>query len=108
MLQTIETLERAGPERILANDWIEIEDASGLPIGDTPATIGNIAFDGTGFTVSVGIPLAEVERQVILSTLKFCRENKRDTARMLGMSLKTLYARLALYKGLSHSTGETS
>ncbi|MEP7085431.1 MAG: helix-turn-helix domain-containing protein, partial [Betaproteobacteria bacterium] len=93
---------------IMANDWIEVDDACGLPVVETSASTTNIAFDGIRMTLSVGVTLAEVERQVILSTLKFCRENKRETATMLGLSLKTLYTRLALYKGLSHSTGESS
>ena len=92
----------------MANDWIEMDDACGLPMVETRAAIGEGSFDGTRITVNVGATLAEIERQAILSTLRFCRDNKRETAKILGMSLKTLYTRLALYKGLSHSTGENS
>ncbi len=90
---------------ILADDWIEIDDACGLPSTDgaLPAGIGE--FDGTRITIGVGATLAEIERQAILSTLRYCRENKRETAKMLGISLKTLYTRLALYKGLENATG---
>ena len=87
---------------IMANDWIEIDDACGLPMVEPRSPAGAVDFDGARIVVDVGTTLAEVERQAILSTLKFCRDNKRETAKMLGISLKTLYARLALYKGLEN------
>ena len=93
---------------IMADDWIAIDDACGLPIVDGSLTDGSVNFDGSRITIEIGATLAEVERQCILSTLSYCRENKRETAKILGMSLKTLYTRLALYKGLRHSSGETS
>jgi len=92
---------------ILADDWIEIDDACGLPATDSGAPGGPGDFYGTRISIGVGATLAEVERQTILSTLRFCRENKRETARMLGISLKTLYTRLALYKGLANAVGNT-
>src|SRR4029079_4339316 len=66
---------------ILADDWIEIDDACGLPAteGTRP---GPQEFDGTRITLTVGATLAEVERQAILSTLRYCRENKREAAKM--------------------------
>lgn len=91
---------------IMADDWIEIDDACGLPIVDTGLADSSVNFDGSRITIEIGATLAEVERQCILSTLSFCRENKREAAKILGMSLKTLYTRLALYKGLQHSTGD--
>jgi len=48
--------------------------------------------------VPVGTPLAEIERQAIHSTLDLCEGNKRRCAEMLGVSLKTLYNRLAGYQ----------
>ena len=46
----------------------------------------------------VGTPLAEIERQAIYATLDLCEGNKRRCAEMLGVSLKTLYNRLAEYQ----------
>jgi DNA-binding NtrC family response regulator len=89
---------------ILADDWVEIDDACGLPATEASRP-GPDEFDGTRLTISVGATLAEVERQTILSTLRFCRENKREAAKMLGISLKTLYTRLALYRGLDNAAG---
>ncbi|TMS57741.1 sigma-54-dependent Fis family transcriptional regulator [Imbroritus primus] len=47
--------------------------------------------------IAVGMPLAEAQRALIVATLEHCEGNKRDAAERLGISLKTLYNRLALY-----------
>lgn len=47
--------------------------------------------------VSVGMSLAHVERQVILSTLAHCGQHRERAAALLGVSLKTLYNRLKSY-----------
>jgi DNA-binding NtrC family response regulator len=52
-------------------------------------------------TIAVGTPLAEAEREMIFATLQYCQGNKRRAAQILGLSLKTLYNRLAAY----HSAG---
>ena len=95
---------------IMADDWIHIDDACGLPVvggvSGSGLVEGSVNFDGARITIGIGATLAEIERQCILSTLAWCRENKREAARMLGMSLKTLYTRLALYKGLQHTSSE--
>jgi DNA-binding NtrC family response regulator len=49
-------------------------------------------------TVSVGTPVAEAERRLILATLEACNGDKKAAARILGMSIKTLYSRLKVYK----------
>jgi len=56
------------------------------------------AVSPTHLRVPVGTPLAEIERQAIHSTLDLCEGNKRRCAEMLGVSLKTLYNRLAEYQ----------
>ena len=95
---------------IMADDWIHIDDACGLPVvsgvSGSGLVDGSVNFDGERITIGIGATLAEIERQCILSTLAWCRENKREAATMLGMSLKTLYTRLALYKGLQHTSSE--
>lgn len=47
--------------------------------------------------IAVGVPLADAQRALIMATLEQCEGNKRDAAERLGISLKTLYNRLALY-----------
>ena len=47
-----------------------------------------------------GVPLQELEKELILKTLKMTSWNKAAAARMLGMTRRLLYLRLAEY-GLS-------
>lgn len=73
---------------ILADDLIE------LNLGELAAP------RGTGATLRfvVGMSLAEMERQAIYLTLDHCDGSKRRCAQILGVSLKTLYNRLASYQ----------
>ncbi len=48
-------------------------------------------------TVEVGKPLYEIEKEVILSTLKKCNNNKTKAAEVLGISLKTMHNKLNRY-----------
>lgn len=52
----------------------------------------------------VGTPIEEVERQMIMRTLKKTKNNKTRAAVLLGFSLKTLHNKLNLYRerGLLH------
>jgi len=47
--------------------------------------------------VSIGTSLEECERELILATLKHCRDDRPRCAAMLGVSLRTLYNRLDRY-----------
>lgn len=47
-----------------------------------------------------GMSLADIERVVIMETLRRCTGNKTRTAAILGISLKTLYNRLNEYRAL--------
>jgi DNA-binding NtrC family response regulator len=73
---------------ILADDEIEL-DFAGL---ECAAPSGNC------LRIPIGTPLAEIERKAIYATLDLCEGNKRRCASMLGVSLKTLYNRLAEYQ----------
>jgi two-component system, NtrC family, response regulator AtoC len=73
---------------ILADDAVDLD-------------FGGIAGDGadaTSLRVAVGTPLAEIERQAIYATLDHCGGQKKRCAEILGISLKTLYNRLAAYQ----------
>lgn len=54
---------------------------------------------GPLLTVRIGSTLEEVNRRLIEATLLECGNVKRKAAEMLGISLKTLYNRLAVYNG---------
>jgi DNA-binding NtrC family response regulator len=53
---------------------------------------------GGWLRVRIGSSIDEVERQLILATLDAQQGNKENTAKALGISLKTLYNRLYAYK----------
>jgi len=52
---------------------------------------------GPSIQVTIGSSVAEAERRLILSTLEHFQGNKKKTAEVLGISLKTLYTRLSAY-----------
>jgi len=65
---------------------------------DAPSDAPLAAEDQSGLiVVRVGTPLEEVERRVTMATLESCGRVKRTAARILGISLKTLYNRLEAY-----------
>ena len=51
-----------------------------------------------------GISLEEAERELILATLERNGGDKRRTAEILGIALKTLYNRLKRYQGAAAAT----
>jgi DNA-binding NtrC family response regulator len=70
-----------------------------LPESEAPAPVRSSGVDGDGsLTVRVGETIAEAERRLILATLESLGGNKKEATRMLGISLKTLYNRLAVYR----------
>jgi len=65
--------------------------------------------NGAAMQVRIGSSLEEVERQVILATLGHLKGDKKMTAQVLGISLKTLYSRLSVCNAASQaSRGEDS
>jgi len=73
---------------IMADDEIDM-DFAGLACAEPV---------GACLKLPIGIPLAELERQMIYATLDHCDGNKRRCAQVLGISLKTLYNRLTEYQ----------
>ena len=80
---------------IMADTEINFDTrAPALPRADKPlagTAAGMLQF-------AVGTPLQDIEREVIVATLEHCRGRKRETAELLGVSLKTLYNRLNEYR----------
>jgi DNA-binding NtrC family response regulator len=71
-------------------------DPECLPIGpirdETPRAHGSVS-------VEVGTPIEEMERKLILATLEELGGDKGEAAKRLGISVKTLYNRLSVYRG---------
>lgn len=76
---------------ILSTDMLQIDEH----LSETAAQKPTLK-DGM-LNFSVGMPLADAQRELILATLKYYDGNKRLTADALGISLKTLYNRLKEY-----------
>jgi two-component system response regulator AtoC len=71
---------------VIGDEWLEFDGGRGAK-GADDATL----------TVRIGTPLADIEREVILATLRRFDNHKERTAAALGVSLKTLYNRLKDY-----------
>jgi DNA-binding NtrC family response regulator len=76
---------------ILADEEVELKEL-------TPAVRSSTSEHGC-LKFSIGTSLAVMERKTIFATLDHCSGNKRRAAEVLGVSLKTLYNRLAEYSG---------
>ncbi|MBP7462225.1 MAG: sigma-54-dependent Fis family transcriptional regulator [Candidatus Delongbacteria bacterium] len=59
------------------------------PAGQTPID--------TQLNLPLGIPMEEIEKEVIIKTLRLFRGNKKKTAESLKIGLRTLYRKLELY-----------
>ncbi|MGH8595671.1 MAG: sigma 54-interacting transcriptional regulator, partial [Gammaproteobacteria bacterium] len=55
--------------------------------------------------VRIGTSIADMERELIIATLERCEGNKRQAAKLLGVSLKTLYNRLNDYERFARTAG---
>ncbi|MBL8842803.1 MAG: sigma-54-dependent Fis family transcriptional regulator [Planctomycetes bacterium] len=53
---------------------------------------------GASFAISVGDSIADAEQQLIVATLEHAHGDKPAAAKLLGISLKTLYNRLSVYR----------
>jgi len=78
-------------------------DVNSLPrelgaASDAPAVSSAPVDEGDVLTVKLGTPIADVERRLIIATLKQHNGSKTKAAEALGISLKTLYNRLAEYQ----------
>ena len=68
--------------------------------GEIPLNSGSALLSGPVNSAAgdAGMTMAAAERRLILATLEHCGRDKRKTAATLGISLKTLYNRLAHYR----------
>jgi DNA-binding NtrC family response regulator len=80
-----------------------------LSAEDLPNEIRRAGRKGPQFDLRVGDSLDDVERELIFRTLDFTNGNKVRAAKILGISLKTIYNRLVRYHGKDRdSVGESS
>jgi two-component system, response regulator FlrC len=85
--------EQIGPEAIIAPDGGRLEEAK-------PHAVAHAAFAAEQVTRAlVGRTVADVERDLILETLKHCLGNRTHAANILGISIRTLRNKLNEYSG---------
>jgi transcriptional regulator with PAS, ATPase and Fis domain len=77
---------------ILADKLVEIGNPNLANQPPRPTTVDGVV------SVRVGTTLADTQREIILATLSRYDGDKRQAARALGISLKTLYNRLDVYR----------
>jgi len=80
-----------------------VVDADAVPLSETEAA----APPAEPIPMEIGMSIAEMERQLILTTLEHYEGNKNRAAQTLGISLKTLYNRLNMYNGRARSQKDT-
>jgi DNA-binding NtrC family response regulator len=76
---------------ILTDDQLRAQDA--ISSRSRSADVGA----SSGIQLEVGCSIADAERELIEATLEHVRGDKAEAAKILGISLKTLYTRLNLY-----------
>lgn len=114
--RTEKTLTPAAREYLMQHDWPgNVRELKNAVQRAFIMADGEIVFDvrangtanarkvpvssGPFLQFAVGTPLQDIEREVIVATLEHCHGRKRETAELLGVSLKTLYNRLNEYRG---------
>jgi DNA-binding NtrC family response regulator len=101
-LERMERYDWPGNVRELCNvvqrAWI-LADGRAItqPVLQRETVLGTVSPAATGFQVTVGESLADVERRLILHTVQRCR-TREEAARILKISTKTLYNKLRVYE----------
>lgn len=74
-----------------------LADHDVISVGAEPPPRSIASSDGS-IRFSVGMTFDDVEREMLLKTLASCNNNKRQAARALGITAKTIYNRLLRYR----------
>ncbi|MEM7482489.1 MAG: sigma-54 dependent transcriptional regulator [Acidobacteriota bacterium] len=82
-----------------------LADGEAIDARCLPEEIGGRAHSGRSLHFRLGSSIADVERKLILASLDYFDGNKRKTADVLGVSLKTLYNRLNAYRNEDQQSG---
>jgi DNA-binding NtrC family response regulator len=88
---------------VLSDDTVVLDVQAAPDFGDSEVERGDCVH------LPIGVTMADAERELLLATLRHCGGNKRRTADVLGVSLKTVYNKLVGYgiaSPLLRATGE--
>jgi len=86
---------------ILCDDNLRAEDAV-AGVERAPAPSAPATGSGAGIAITVGSSIADLERLLIRATLEHVDGDKAAAAKILGISVKTLYNRLNVYEAAGH------
>ncbi len=76
---------------VLSDEVVELDVQRALDVSDGDPDAGDCV------RLPIGVTMADAERELLLATLRQCGGNKRRTADVLGVSLKTVYNKLVGY-----------
>ena len=76
---------------VLSDDVVRLDVQPALDLSDSDRDCGDCV------RLPIGTTMADAERELLLATLRHCGGNKRRTADVLGVSLKTVYNKLVGY-----------
>jgi two-component system response regulator HydG len=110
--RSVSSISPAALERLLAYRWPgnvrELENvveqavvlcaSDEIDVGDLPPEVGGDRGPRDVLRVSVGTSLAEMEKELILETLRKTGGNKTQAAKLLGIGVRTLYRKLDEYE----------
>ncbi|MDB5999206.1 MAG: hypothetical protein JWP52_905 [Rhizobacter sp.] len=90
---------------ILADHVLDGTDALPVVSSSSAAAGSGASVEGDMVCIRIGTPLLDAERRITMATLAHCGGIKRSAAKVLGISLKTLYNRLEAYAELDARRG---
>ena len=95
------TGDEIGPDSIMT------PDGDRLDLAKTAPAVAHATFAAEQVTRAlVGRTVADVERDLILETLKHCLGNRTHAAKILGISIRTLRNKLSEYMGSGVAVAE--
>jgi DNA-binding NtrC family response regulator len=124
----VKSIHNGSLERLMAHSWpgnvrelrnvlewaVITAHSDAIMPAHLPRTIGvrplaePLPANGTGLRFETGRSLEEIEREYISATLKSVNNDRKRAAQLLGVSLRTLYSRLAELKSESPERAATA
>jgi DNA-binding NtrC family response regulator len=77
--------------------FVLCDDVIMLDLQPAPESLEGEEYSADCVHLPIGMTMADAERELLLATLRHCGGNKRRTADVLGVSLKTVYNKLVGY-----------
>jgi len=72
-----------------------------IDIQHLPQEIRDVKERSEVISIKIGTPLEEVEREMLIQTLKATKGNKRKAARLLGINVRTIHRKIEEIQGLA-------